>query len=267
MDFLAENPFLFALALVVLAGVLAWFGWQHRSRRVALLDTPTLTCAQFADATAQRGAVTGELSGTAEPAPDGTLSAPFSSTPCVWHRTEVIRHYRKRENNQRNGSRTVRRRETIAKNESPEAFQLADSTGRLMFAPDGAWVDAPVKSLDRFERGTGPRSRNTSDSAMSQLATAAKDMAVSVARDGSTIGYTYREWIIRPQERIFALGAVQRNGSGLLMSRPEGAPYVLSTRSEAEITRSDLLWQRVFLGGTLACVMVAMALTAYGAFL
>ncbi|MFC7326411.1 GIDE domain-containing protein [Marinactinospora rubrisoli] len=259
MEFVTEHPIVTALVLTVIAVALAFPGWQARTRRLALLDTPTLTAAQLADSTARTGGLLAEVTGTAEPGPAGRLTAPFSDEACVWYRTEVVRHYRQRVRDSKGNHRTRNRSETVESNTSFEPLLLRDDTGRVTFHPDGADVDRPVRSHERYE----PARRGAPNGAKAQ----ALHLAREILTDGSgTTGYTYREWVVRPGQRLFAFGRVTAEGETLAMRRPEQGPFLLSTRSEREITRGDWTSQRLFFGGALAVVLLAMGVLVYGLF-
>ncbi|NYE45109.1 hypothetical protein HDA32_000229 [Spinactinospora alkalitolerans] len=262
-----ENTEVWALILGGIAAVGFFLGWRARRRRLALLDTPTMTCAQLAEATAGARAVVSEVVGQAEPGPAGPLTAPFSGSPCVWYRTEVVRHYRKRVRDGKGNHRTQNRRETVEKNASHQPFQIRDTTGRVAFDPAGADVDSPAKSHQRYERGSQRRATAQAAQGGSGGIAQVAEQAVRWLGDGSgTKGYTYREWILRPEQRLFALGQVRPHGSELVMSRPDDRPFVLSTRSEEALLKNDWLFQRICFGGALALAVAAMGILVYGLF-
>ncbi|RCV51081.1 GIDE domain-containing protein [Marinitenerispora sediminis] len=267
MELVTEHPIVTALVLTAVAAALGYGGWQARTRRLALLDTPTLTAAQLAEATSRTGGVVAEVAGAAEAGPGGRLSAPFSGDACVWYRTEVVRHYRERVRDGKGNHRTRNRTQTVESNRSSEPVLLRDDTGRVAFHPDGADIDRSVRSHERYEPVRGGSARPPRGGRARALHLA-RQAAREVLTDGrGTTGYTYREWVVRPGQRLFAFGRVSAEGETLAMRRPEAGPFLLSTRSEREITRGDWTTQRLCFGGALAVVALAMGVLVFGLFL
>lgn len=264
MSLFTDHPVMTAVILAAVAVGVAFVGWSARRHRHALLDTPTLTCAELADATTGSGSVVAEVIGRTRPGSGGPLSGPYSTSPCVWYRTQVTRHYRKRVRNGKNGGyRTRNATETVEEYQSHEPFEIHDATGRVVFDPAGVRTDAPVKSHQRFVRGNRRRGGRRRAKATTAIGKAATEVA-EVFGDGSgTTGYTYREWILRPDQKVFALAQAQADGRNLLLRRPDDSPFMLSTRSEAELMKSAWLRQCCCFAGAAALVVFAMGVLVY----
>ncbi|PRY00770.1 GIDE domain-containing protein [Allonocardiopsis opalescens] len=237
-----------ALGLGVVAAGLAVFGYLSRKKRWRMQDTPTLSVVEMNQALGLRAELHCEAVGVAQPGAGGPVRGPFSGTACVWHRTTVTRHYEKWEYNSQTKRRERRRRQQqVADERSPAPFRLQDDSGLLTLAPAEASVDGAVKSFDRYQEAR--------DGHTVQLGPFSFR-----AGGGGTLGYTYREWIITPGTRLYALGQVVRQGPELVMAKPEGQEFVVSTRSEAEITKGLHIRERIgFIGAAVAAAGGAVA--------
>lgn len=158
--------------LAVVGGLGFWFLRRGLSRARLLEDTPTSLI---------RSAAQGycELNGYAELLPGATIRAPLSGGPCCWWRYEVAEYVQAGKNS---------RWQVIESDVSGAVFALDDPTGRCLVDPDGAdvipsqshtWYGAGQRPLVSWEHG---------------------------ARFGFGQRYRYREEVVLPEARLFALG-------------------------------------------------------------
>lgn len=236
--------------LGVAAVVLAIVGFIGRRRRLAMLDTPTLTCAQAADQIGRTGApVTCEVVGTVQPGGAGLLTSPFTKTACVWFEVEVTRHYRDKTRTSK-GTRTTSRSERIEHFRCKDAFGLHDATGAIAVLPADAHIDHPHKTLhDRMSEGQAE--------AFYRQATG-RDLPGG----WRTTGYTFEERVIPPGRQVYALGQAHHQGAGLELRPPQEGPHLISLRDEKTFSKSMATRQYAGFGGAVVVALAAIVVLA-----
>ncbi|MGW0517679.1 GIDE domain-containing protein [Crossiella sp. NPDC003009] len=244
------------LGLVLLvAGVGGYLYAHHLRRHVhALIATETQPVAELET---YRGAAAevatsvrrvAEVLGHAEPGPHGPLVSELSRTECVWHRHLVRRRYRKVSTDSRGRRKVSEHTETVAENSSGPLFGVRDGSGLVYVDPAGARPDAPELVMQRFEPAE-------------QAPQGFLDQLLGPSRQAGTIGYEYNEWVLRPGARLFVHGLLADRGQGpLVFGRPAKGPYVISTRSEAEVRVAKSHDQLMFAFGSLAVFLIGLAL-------
>ena len=197
---------------------------RRASRRVqAMAATQTTPCGHVAALAVVGGsggvATTGgdhtQCVGQARAGPHGLLTAPFSGTPCVWHRSVTART--KRRYVQESGYELVTRVEAEDLSEAP--FVLADASGQVLIDPRGAENDllCPIgeEACHRFDpdpKGHDPRE-----------------------------GRDHREWLILPDQELYVLGEAGTRDGWVTLHRPHGrgSRLVISTGSEEELAATS----------------------------
>ncbi|GAA4634475.1 E3 ubiquitin ligase family protein [Actinoallomurus vinaceus] len=217
IDFLDSALVPLLLAVVGLPLVLRAFVQQGKRR--AMHATPTVTCAEIAE---YDEPVVCEVKGTAVPGPGGPAQAPFSGQPCVWHRTKVTVRYERTQT--RDGkTETTTHEETVHDETHGAPFAVRDIAGEVLIVHDGEPVDRPAQSLSHYER-------------------AGRDVnlfGLSFRVNFSNVkGHLYEEWIIPQGRSLYVLGAAMAEDGGLVMRRPHADPFIISTRSEEELSAS-----------------------------
>lgn len=224
------------VVLLVLGVAGCVVGFMAKHRKDAMARTPTIGCSDVGNVATGDDPVPCEVVGTAEPA-KGPLTGPFSGTPCMWYRTELSRRYRDRERDSNGNYRTVTRTEKVSEQESPDPFGVRDLTGVIWVYPDGANVIGESRTVDRFEpyvphRETVPTSGSLAERAL------AMGMNFLTQQSESTIGYEYEEWVIREGAKLYVrAGAVRDHNGNAWLQRPANGPFLISTRSEDDLTR------------------------------
>ncbi len=203
-------------------------------RRRAMAQAETLSCAEL---TMLRGTATElggtgfnrvcEVTGVAQVGPDGPQTAEMSQQQCVWHRHAVIRRYRETRRDSQGRTSTDQREETVSDFSSAVPFAVQDASGVIPVRPEGARMDGAELVVDRFERA---------DDSGAEFQLGSFQLRLPGAN--GTIGYRYQEWIVRPGARLFVLGEVSDRTGELAMARPSQGQYLISTRSEQELTAS-----------------------------
>lgn len=222
------------LAVAGLTGLVV--GLLARRRLRAMQGTATVDCTQVGDVAAAGEATPCEVVGNAEAAGE-PLSAPLSGTPCVWFRTSVTRRYHDRDgDNDRDQIRT----RVISRQESPAPFAIRDRSGVVTVQPEGASVIGESRTVSRFEPYYPGQSRGGGDS----LTERAVGLGLSLLTQGDhdTIGYEYREWIIPEGTHLYVRAGAMRDHTGhAWLQKPARGPYLISTKSEAALTRRSRL--------------------------
>jgi hypothetical protein len=218
-----------ALFLAIAAIISAVFGFLARRKRLAMLGTPTLSCAQIADQVGNNGApVECEVKGEVLAGPQGVLTSPLSKTPCVWYEVEVKRLYRSHSN-----GRTRQRSETVDTYRTPEPFGLRDQTGVILVHPHEAQIDQPQQTFNQ---------RMSEDAAQNLYRQATGRTLRAGMR---TYGFVFREAVIPPGRPLYALGQAGFQGNGLELRKPRQGPYMISTRSEEQLAKYHTLRQQI----------------------
>ncbi|MQA98036.1 MAG: hypothetical protein GEV11_26765 [Streptosporangiales bacterium] len=249
----SEQSLWIGAILGVIAIMLAVVGFIGRRRRLAMLDTPTLTCAQAADQIGATGApVVCEVVGTTQPGGQGPLTSPFTKTPCVWFEVEVTRHYRTTTRDSKGRTRTTSRSERIEHFRTQHAFGVHDPTGAIVVIPAEAHVDHPHQTLSRrMGEGAGQAFYH--------------QVTGRHLRGGfRTYAYSFRETVIPPGRPLYALGQAHAQGGGLELRPPAEGPHLISLRGEQAFAKSMMIRQYVGFGGTAVCAVAAIAVLLVG---
>lgn len=251
--------------VLIVAGVVAFFFMRGTKRDLhAMIGTETFTIPELetergaSDEVGARGSFrkTAEVVGAAHPRPEGVLTSELSKSDCVWYRYTVEREYEHTE--YRDGRRrTSRRTEKLTDHASQAGFAVVDEQGRTIGVdPSGERPDKPEQVVDRFEPHEGGRS------SMELFGV----KIPNIGRGGNrTIGYKYKEWIVRPGQRLYVHGEVHDRIGPLVIGKPEdGGFFVISTRTEAELRKSHETRHKLLAGGTIGGVVIGLGLLVAG---
>lgn len=245
--------------LVVLGAVGIVLAHRSRSRLHAMIAADTLpvreleehrrTLADLGSAGSFRKVC--EVVGQAAPHPDGPLRSDLTGTECVWHRHTTTRRYRVTERDSDGDWRTTERTQTVVDQTSAQGYAIVDGTGIIGVDPNGTTPDAPERVAQRFEP-VGAQHTGL-------LAAVAGGFG---GHQEETIGFTHEEWVIRPGQQLYVLGEVHDRIGPLVIGRPDASsdPFIISTRSEAELRAGAQRTQRWWAwgGGALGAVGVVL---------
>lgn len=248
-----NTPQIITAAIAVVGVVLLVVALLAQRKYAAMRATKTLTVTELAARPPGDG-LTCEIKGTAEPGPAGKLTGPMSGRPCVWFHTKVEERwheYRRDSDGHRHRSTHHR---TLREDTSPPHFAVRDTTGAVVVNLNGTTVDSPVNSHHHAEparHGDG-------------LAGMAVEF-LSSKRDHEIV---YSEAIVPPGHSIYALGkgAPDPRTGAVTLVEPDSGPYIISTRSEEQLSRKAVLRMRVcyigggvlFLGGGIALAVITI---------
>ncbi|GAA1244638.1 hypothetical protein GCM10009676_33110 [Prauserella halophila] len=243
-----------------MAGVAAFFFMQHTKKELhAMIGTETLSIPELeaertvSDELGAKGSFrkATEVVGAAHPRPEGVLTSELGKHECVWYRYTVEREYEHVE--YRDGDRrTSRRTEKMTDHASNAGFAVIDEAGRTIGVdPSGERLDSPEQVVDRFEPAESGRD-------------SVELFGIKLPSFGGgnrTIGYKYKEWIVRPGQRLYILGEVHDRIGPLVIGRPsEDGYFIVSTRSEGELRRSRETRHKFLALGTVAGVVIGTGL-------
>ncbi|MCP2168920.1 E3 ubiquitin ligase family protein [Goodfellowiella coeruleoviolacea] len=248
--------------ILIVAGVAGFF-MAHSMRRDlhALIGAETLKVAELGMFHSTAVEVSGpggfrkvcEVIGAAEPGPNGMLVSELSKTPCVWHRHEVKRRYRHVRYDSDGRRHTSQRSEKVADLTSDQPILVRDETGAVLVHPSGLRSDAMEQVVSRFEphnAGGGP---------------SIFGFRLDNWNRDDTIGFEYKEWVVRPGVRLYVHGEASDQTGQLMFNRPQnGGPFIASTKTEEELRRNTTLLQKVFAFGGLAAMLGGLALVIVG---
>jgi hypothetical protein len=263
------------IAGIVLLFVAAGAAWYARSRRAqarSATATDTLTCAELGQLATGVGDEVGagsfrqrcEVVGQGVVGEDGPLAAPHSQTKAIWYRGKVTHRYwtmERREHDGRTSWDRVEHEETVSELTSEVPFLIDDGSGGtpILVAPNGADVDAPEQTVDRFEPGTGP-----GDGGGGGLLNGMLNAAIRSGDRSGTIGFGYHEEIIRPGARLYVHGEASDAGGRVGFAKPGKGRFVISTRSEEELVgeaQRHAKWSSI---GAIALAAIGVVLIVAG---
>ncbi|GEL20164.1 E3 ubiquitin ligase family protein [Pseudonocardia asaccharolytica] len=197
-----------------------------------------------------------EVVGATHPGPHGLLRSELTGTECVWHSHEVQRRYKHYQRDSEGRTTVSTRTETVAEHTSEAGFALHHDGRTIGVDHGGRRPDGAEKVADRFERsGTG-----TENGWRGTLGARARS-----GRD-ETIGYQYTEWVLRPGTQMYVLGEVHDVTGSLVIAPPADRkhPFVLSTRSEEQLTASGRTRQRRMAWSGAALIVLGLVLVVAG---
>ncbi|EHR59501.1 superfamily II DNA helicase [Saccharomonospora cyanea NA-134] len=253
--------------LLLIVAVGAFFYMKHtRNELHAMIGTETLSIPeleQYRSASDGLGATgtfrkLSEVVGAAHPRPEGPLTAELSKVECVWYRYRIDRHYEVIE--YRDGKRHRRKRtERVAEHTSSEGYAVIDAEGRTIEVdPNGTEPDGVEQTVSRFE----PHGGKEGGVELFGIA-----LPALLGRGDSTIGYDYKEWVIRPGRRLYVLGEVHDRTGPLVIGKPAGkGHFIISTRTEQELRDSRVQRHKLLAIGTVASTLLGLGLLVGGLF-
>jgi len=239
---------LIAAGICAVLAVIAFFVARHnRSRRQRFVDVPTYDAVQIGQVAGDAEGMRVELKGTAAPGEGGPVTAPLTSTPCVWYRTRTSVRTRRTTRDSDGNTRTTQNDRTLSEETSDTAFALRDATGTVVVDPRGATIDQPREVADRFERGAPNVSVRLGP--------------ITIGGDGDVIGYRYEEWVIREGDPLYVLAGAYGDGARGEVRAPRAGEYLISLRSEEDLVSSAGRWSTIFgvAAGVLGVAAVVLA--------
>ena len=194
---------------------------------------------------------------------DAPLRAELSGQECVYYSMTVSERYEERYTETDSSGNTQQKTRTgttvVTSNTQSVPFTLTDATGSILVEPDGASIDARsvVNRYDPHQQG------------MTALQFGSFSFQLGGIGGGGRriLGYEYRESIIPTGQQLYILGDAADAGGTLSVRLPQekGKPYIVSIKSEEELTRgkeSAVLWLLI---GAVASFVAGAGLIVAGA--
>lgn len=247
-----------ALIALGVALVCGYFTYSYNRKMHAMVTTETYTVRQLGELRDAAAEAAGpgafrqvcEVKGVARRGPEGPLASEIGGKKCVWHRHVVSRKYWDTQRDKDGNRRRVERTEKVAEMTSENPFAVEDETGRVLVHPKGTSIDDLPKVVDRFEREKPQRTK---------LKMGKFSMSLPSGRSG-TIGYRYEEWILKPGARLYVLGEASDGYGELVVEKPGGGPFVISTKDEMELIQHARKFQRIAVVIGAVALVVAVVL-------
>jgi hypothetical protein len=204
----------------------------------------------FAEATEVKGTVR-----CAQP-----LVSELAEVPCVYFAMKVTREYEETrwetDSNGNRQQRTARGSQVMAQNTRSVPFEVEDESGRIGVEPQGASFVAE-KVLSRFDAG---------EAQMAGLRVGRWAVSLGGLGEGRrTLGYRYEELAIPVDRPVYVLGEAADEGGTLRMRKagakgPGGGRFIISVKSEEELTRGASRTAMVLRVTAIAADVVAVGL-------
>ncbi|WP_028661851.1 E3 ubiquitin ligase family protein [Saccharomonospora saliphila] len=251
--------------VVLVATVVAFFSMRHtRDELHAMIGTETLSIPELeryrgaSDELVGKGGFrhTAEVVGAAHPRPEGPLTAELSRTECVWYRYRIDRHYEIVEH--RDGKRRRKKRiENVVDHTSNQGYAVIDEEGRTIGVdPNGTKPDGVEQTVNRFEP------EHTSAKSTEPFGIS---LPVPDAHGNSTLGYEYKEWVLRPGSRLYVLGEVHDRMGPLVIGKPDqGGHFIISTRTENELRADRTKRHKMLAAGVVVGALLGTGLVVGG---
>jgi hypothetical protein len=252
---------IFGIVFLLAGGVGVFFLRRFRDQLHAMIGTETWAIEELEQQKRAAQEVVGEgefrqqaeVVGVAHPRPEGLIVSEGSGTECVWFHYQVEIEFREEYWDNEGRRKTRKRTETVHDNVSHEGYALRDDNGQLIgIDPNGAPPDRPEQTLDRFD----PREREQPEVFGVKLP--------KFLDSSNIIGHHHKEWVIRPEQRLYVLGEAHDKIGPLVMAKPPQGHFIISTRSEQELRRDrerKHWWLRL---GTIAALVAGPVLIVVG---
>lgn len=225
---------LFSILMWVAAGVLLYF----RRRQLRMIDL--IGQVETSTASEVSGLAPGtlvEVKGTLRC--ESPLKSEMTEQACAYYLSRVIREYRERDYDDDDVG-SDRRSEVMASNEQFAPFAVEDRWGAVGVRGEAAEVDA-LEVMNRFEKDPGEGGISLGG------------VTINLGGGERTLGYRYVESVLRVDEPVYVLGAVQEDGQiGAPAESGREKRFLISYRSEEQLERKyrkNALWLGLIAGG------------------
>ena len=191
---------------------------------------------------------------------DQPLTSEITQKPCAYYTMRVIREWEEgyseyNSQAQEHERKTRRGSEVMSQNTQMIPFWVRDQTGQISVNPAGAEIEA-VQIIDEF-RPEGPQ---TQGGAVTLGSFSCHFGMPHMSGDRQTLGYRFQESILALERNVYVLGVASDSSGELTLQSPreKGQRFIISLRSEEELTassRSRMKWLRI---GAIVCVALGL---------
>tara|TARA_R110002096_G_scaffold428102_1_gene639407 strand:+ start:151 stop:972 length:822 start_codon:yes stop_codon:yes gene_type:complete len=193
------------------------------------------------------------------------LEAELSKKECVYYKSKVTREYEEQQKSKdSDGNVTkkwVRKSEIVSSNENTATgFAIKDDSGEVLVDLTGAEI-YPIKSFSDFEKVNENNAGGTKVSIGGfSLTTGGGNPTIR------TIGYKYEEQSIPLNSKIYILGDANDRSGKLTVSKSKDkkVPFIVSTKSEDELTASLGSSVKGFKYGAFTCFGLGGVIVVWG---
>ncbi|MCT4581744.1 MAG: E3 ubiquitin ligase family protein [Flavobacteriales bacterium] len=189
------------------------------------------------------------------------IKTEFSHQECVYYKSTVTREYEVLEKTKdasgKSSKRWVRKSEVVANNENKSHdFMIRDNSGEILLNTEGSELHAK-KTFSKFEEGD--------DAPKGGLNISIGSFSISSGSNYRTIGYKYEEYAIPTKTPLYVIGDANDRSGRLQISKPtDKRPFIVSTKSEDEITKQLSSSAKWMFYGAIGCAVAAGTLIVIG---
>jgi hypothetical protein len=265
--------FIIGGAIIAIVGLVLWIIKGKRAGKLGVLeDTETSTVKEVQENFASMSDSFGpgnfslftELKGVA--VASSPLEAELSKKPCVYYKATVTREYEELQKSTDSDGNVkknwVRKSEEVSNHENTATgFAIKDDTGEVLVDHTGAEKHT-VKTFSEFEKVDENNSGGTKISIGGfSLSTGGGNSATR-----RTIGYKSEEVSIPINSQLYVLGDANDRSGKLTVSKSKDKkiPFIVSTKSEDELTAKLGSAVNGFKYGAFGCFGVGGALLIWG---
>lgn len=170
-----------------------------------------------------------EVTGTVQLRRAGPVTSFLSQTECAWYCTRTTEHYVVIINTE-NGPKRVHRTKIVFEHRSPEWLVVHDSHGDTINADFSSGPEDQPEHLEQVHHR-----HETYPGGM-----APTDLGLQVSEpthSGTTAGYEYTEWVIRPGQWLYILGEAREVAGSLVIGDPDTKRFLVSPYSEKDLRK------------------------------
>ena len=184
---------------------------------------------------------------------EGEVKAPYSETICAYYEASVTREYEREEVTTDKDGKTERRRvrssEQVGTEKSSAPLYLREGEVRVTLDLPGSNLQLR-DGLDRFEPYND---RNTYEFF---------GLRFSDPSGARTLGFRYKEQIIPLGHPLYVVGELRSSAGELHIGKPseKGKPFIVSVKTEEEVTAGEQGKAKMFLYGGIALVVGGIAI-------
>lgn len=235
-------------------GVGCWFAARHqRTKANQLRAGQTYRCSDIGETLVGQLC---EVSGEAQPGPEGAVTGPQTGREGVWFAHKVTRHWwetRPDDGDRDHRRERVHKTQVVRQSSSDAPFVVNDGSGSVAIA-FGDFNMTGIPGLQKDEERGGPPEGYERGGVLGTLG----------RLDDHGEYFEYEEWVMPAGTRLFVSGEVGLFGDALGIGQPKQGQFVISTKSEQELIGSAERNERLLEIATIAAGVIGLALIVVG---
>jgi hypothetical protein len=258
----------FTILLILAGGGLLYASLNARRKLDAMANVATSTVAELQQLHGEVAKAIGpgafeqvaEITGVT--GCDQPLESEIAKTPCAYYAMQVTREWEEtyteyNAQTQRDEWKTRRGSDIVAQNTRMVPFWVRDPTGEMGVHPAGAEIEGE-QVIDRFQP-EGPEARG---GAVTFGGFSFQVRLAPMSGERRTLGYRFQESILPVGRTVYVLGMASDASGELAVQQPreQGQRFIISVRSEEELTASGRARMRGLQIGAIVCVVLGLLL-------